>query len=52
MQVWAVGGWSRTGLEPIKLAEVEVYNPQVNMWRPGVPLPRPCVDGACTVVQG
>ena len=53
-EVWAVGGewWDGDMHMPCPtLACVEVYSPQLNTWRPGVPLPQPCRRGSCGVVQ-
>ena len=49
-EVWAVGGGDLGGFG---LASVEVYSPQLNTWREGVPLPNGCgcYDGTCVVVQ-
>ena len=46
-QVWAVGGWSATHKD---LASVEVYDPVLNTWQAGVPLPHACYDATCAVL--
>ena len=51
-EVWAVGGawWDADQIIHAR-ASVEVYSPQLNTWRAGVPLPLTLVHGTCVVVQ-
>ena len=52
-ELWVVGGWSRVvgGGAASLTASVEVYNPRLNTWHLGVPLPHACADAGCVVVQ-
>ena len=52
-EVWAVGGLSPLSAlsDDQTLASVEVYSPQRNAWRRGVPLPHGSALGTCAVVQ-
>lgn len=47
-EVWAVGG---EGEPDEVLDSVEVFSPQANTWRAGVPLPSAAYYGACAVLQ-
>ena len=48
-EIWPVGGACSQALHP--MASVEVYSPQLNTWRVGVPLPHTHVFGTCVVAQ-
>ena len=51
-EIWGVGGgWWDADQIFHALASVEVYSPQLNNWRVGVPLPLTLVHGTCVVVQ-
>ena len=51
-EVWAVGGAWRDAEQTLHArASVEVYSPQLNTWRAGVPLPLARYHGTSVVVQ-
>ena len=51
-EIWAVGGRWRDAEQTLhSLSSVEVYSPQLNNWRVGVPLPLTLVHDTCVVVQ-
>ena len=51
-EVWVLGGVCRDADQNLhSLSSVEVYSPQPNTWRAGVPLPHTWYYGTCVVVQ-